>query len=141
METLGSSTFVSFLWGIFSFVLFDLGLYTMYRRGVRHYQKSLDEAYSGRFEQRAILARSLHENLAQTIQRSKSVVDQVRHSSPNAPKTVVALNQVVEWLDGAAKDSNRALRSLENTPMTILNNSYIARGEHANSKTNSHHDR
>jgi signal transduction histidine kinase len=141
METFRTSAFVPLVWGIFLVVAFGFGLHTMYRRGVRRYQRTLDDTYSGRFEQRAILARSLHANLAQTIQRSKSVVDQVRENSPDAPKTEVALNQVAEWLDGAAGESDRALRSLENTPMTIFTNGYIARGEHVDSKTNSHHDR
>jgi hypothetical protein len=141
METLRTSALVPLLGGTFLFAAWLWGLNLIHRRGVRHYERVFDNAYLERFEKRALFARSLHPNLAQTIQRTKSFVDQVRARFPDGPETKAALNQVSEWLEGAAGDSDRALRSLEARNITPLHHGYIARGLHVDSKNNSHHDR
>ena len=54
------------------------GLHLMYLRGTRRYKQFLNDSYAENFAQRALMAKSLHVRLARTIQRSKSVVDQVK---------------------------------------------------------------
>jgi hypothetical protein len=49
--------------------------------------------------------------------------------------------QVSEWLERAAGDGDRALRSLEARNITPFQYGYIARGPHVDIKDNSHHDR
>ena len=141
METLRTSALVPLLGGILLFAVWLWGVNLIHRRGVRHYERVFDNAYTESFEKRALIARSLHPNLAQTIQRTKSVVDQVRARFPDGPETEAALNQVSAWLEGAAGDSDRALRSLEARNITLSNHGYFARGPHVDSKNNSHHDR
>ena len=141
METLRISIFVLCLVGIFILSGLYLGVHAMYRRGIRRYERVLDHTYCERFEQRTAVAKSVHPQLAQMIRRSKSVVDQIRKRAADAPETTQALNQVAEWLAGAAGESDRALRSLESVPVRALNSGYIARGEHVDAKTDSYHDR
>jgi hypothetical protein len=85
----------------------------MYRLGVRYYERALDSMYARRFEQRAMIARALHPDLAHTIRSSKSVVDQVRAKLPDGPETEAVLHRISELLERAAGQSDRALRSLE----------------------------
>jgi hypothetical protein len=141
METLRISIFVLCLVGIFILSGLYLGVHAMYRRGTRRYERVLDHTYCERFEQRTVVAKSVHPQLAQMIRRSKSVVDQVRKRATNGPETTEALNRVSEWLAGAAGESDRALRSLESGPVRALNGAYTARREHVGTKTNSHNDR
>jgi hypothetical protein len=141
METLRTSALVPLLGGILLFAVWLWGISLIHKRGVRHYERVFDNAYAERFEKRALIARSLHPNLAQTIQRTKSVVDQARARFPDRPETEAALNQVSEWLEGAAGDSDRALRSLEARNITPFHHGYIARGPHVDIQNNSHHDR
>jgi signal transduction histidine kinase len=141
METLGTSALVPFCVGISLVGALIWALNLMHKRGVRRYEQVVDNAFVECFEQRAIVARSLHPNLAQTIQRTKSVVDRVRAKFPDGPETEAALNQVSEWLEGAAGESDRALRSLESSPTTSFHHGYVGRGSYVDRKTNSHHDR
>jgi signal transduction histidine kinase len=141
METLSSSAFVPLLGGVLLFAVWLWVLNLIHKRGVRHYERMVDNAYVERFERRALVARSLHPRLAQTMQRTKSVIDQVRARFPDGPETEAALNQVSEWLEGAAGDSDRALRSLDARNTTPFHHGYIARGPHVDTKNNSHHDR
>lgn len=117
------------------------GLHLMYLRGTRRYKQFLNDSYAENFAQRALMAKSLHVRLARTIQCSKSVVDQVRESSSDVPTTRSALKQVSEWLEGAAGESDRALRSLENAPLETLDKGHVSRGAHFDSETDSHYDR
>lgn len=141
METLRTSPLVPLLGGIFLCAVWLWGLNLIHRRGVRHYERLFDNAYVESFTRRGRIARSLHPNLAQTIQRTKSVVDQVRAGFPDGPETEAALNQVTTWLEGAAGDSDRALRSLEVRNITPFRHGYIARGPHVDIQDNSHHGR
>jgi len=141
METLRTSALVPLLMGILLFAVWLWGVNLIHRRGVRHDERVFDNAYTESFEKRALIARSLHPNLAQTIQRTKFVVDQVRARFPDGPETEAALNQVSEWLEGAAGDSDRALRSLEARNIALSNHGYIARGPHVDTKNHSDHDR
>jgi len=141
METLRISIFVVRVVGILLLSGLYLGMHAMYRRGIRRYERALDDTYSERFQQRTIVAKSVHPQLVQLIRRSKSVVDQIRKRAADGPETTQALNQVAEWLAGAAGESDRALRSLESGPVRALNSVYIARGEHVDTETDSHHDR
>jgi signal transduction histidine kinase len=141
MEALRISTLVFCLVGIFFLAPLGLGLRTMYRRGIRRYERMLDNTYSKQFEQRTIIARSVHPVLAQIIHRSKSAVDRAREKPANGPETTDALKQVSEWLAGAASESDRALRLLESGSFTAFNNGQIARGEHVDTKTHSHNGR
>jgi hypothetical protein len=60
---------------------------------------------------------------------------------PMGRETTDALNQASEWLAGTAGESDRALRLLESAPVRTLNGGCFARGEHVDTKTNSHNDR
>ncbi|NYF90159.1 hypothetical protein RBB79_11300 [Tunturiibacter empetritectus] len=140
METLHLSLFVLYSVGISIVAALGLGLHLMYRRGIRRYERTLDYTYSQRFEQRTVIAKSIHPHLEQMICHSKSVIDQVRRRA-DGTETTDALNQVSGWLDGAAGESDRALRSLESGSAKAFNNGYIARGEHAYTQTNSNHGR
>jgi signal transduction histidine kinase len=140
METPYISIFVLYSVGIFIVAALGLGFHLIYRRGIRRYERVLGYTYSQRFEQRTVVAKSVHPNLEQMIRRSKSVVDHVRRRA-DGPETTDALNQVSEWLAGAAGESDRALRSLESGSASAFNNGYISRGEHAYIQTNSHHGR
>ncbi len=113
MDTFRTSAFVPLFGLIFLLIAFIWGLNAMYRRGVRRYQRAFDNTYARRFEQRAMVARALHPNLAHTIQNSKSVVDQVRAKLPDGREAEAVLNRVSELLERAAGESDRALRSLE----------------------------
>ena len=113
----------------------------MHLRGARRYQQFLNDSYAEHFAQRALMAKSLHVTLARTIQCSKSIVDEVRESSSDAPTTRAALKQVSEWLEGAAGESDRALRSLESAPIETLDKASVSRGAHVDCETNPHHDR
>jgi hypothetical protein len=117
------------------------GLHLKYLRGARRYQQFLNDSYAEHFAQRALMAKSLHARLARTIQCSKSIVDQVRESSSDATKTRAALKQVSEWLEGAAGESDRALRSLESALIEKLEKEYVSGGAHVDSETDPHHDR
>jgi hypothetical protein len=140
METLHISIFVLYSVGISLVAALGSGLHLIYRCGLRRYERVLDDTYSQRFEQRTLVAKSVHPHLEQMIRSSKSVIDQVRRKA-DGPETTDALNQVSEWLAGAAGESDRALRSLESGSATAFNNGYIAKGEHAYTQTNSHHGR
>lgn len=139
MEALQTSVFTLVLGGLFLTLAF--GLRNVYRRGLRRYERVLDDIYSMRFEQRAVVARSFHSDLAGTIERSKLIVDQMREKPLDAPQIQDALNQVSDCLERAATESDCALRSLEGVPMEGRNNCYIVKGAHVDSKTDSHHDR
>jgi hypothetical protein len=140
MEAPHISIFILYSAGIFLFAALGLGLHLMCRRSIRRYERVLDYTYSQRFEQRTVVAKSVHPDLEQIIRRSKSVIDQVRRRE-DGPETTDALNKVSEWLAGAAGKSDRALRSLESGSATAFNHGYIARGEHAYIQTNSNHGR
>jgi hypothetical protein len=141
METLRTSPLVPILGGIFLFTVWLWGLNLIHRRGVRHYERVFDDAYVESFTRRGRIARALYPNLAQTIQRTKAVVDHVRAQAPDGHETEAALNQVSDWLEGAAGDSDRALRSLEVRNITPFRHGYIARGSHVDIQDNSHHGR
>ena len=66
METLHISIFVVALGrDLFIMLVFGLGLHLMYRRGIRRYERVLDNTYLERFEQRTIVAKSVHPHLVQ----------------------------------------------------------------------------
>ena len=94
----------------------------MYKRGARHYERAFDNTYTRHFEQRAMIARALHPDLALTIRSSKAVVDQVRAKPPDGPEVEAVLNRVSELLERAAGESDRALRSLERSVTRPLRN-------------------
>jgi hypothetical protein len=141
MEEIQASVFALLLGGLFLTVAFAFGLRNVYRRELRRYERVLDDMYSTRFEQRAVIARSLHPDLAGTIERSKFIVDQVRKNPLDGPEIQDALNQVANCLERAAVESDCALRSLEGAPMEELKNCYIVGEGHVDGKTDSHHDR
>jgi hypothetical protein len=141
MEVLRISIFAVYLTGIFSIAGLGLGLHTIHRRGIRRYKRILDHQYTERFERRTMVAKSVHSDLTQVIRRSKSVVDQMRLGATDAPERTDALDQVSQWLAGAAGESDRALRSLESDSARVSGRSYIVGGEHADTKADSHHDR
>jgi hypothetical protein len=113
MHMFRGSAFVPLFGLSFLLIAFVWGLNAMYRRGVRHYERAFGNTYAKRFEQRAMIARALHPNLAHTIQSSKSVVDQVRAKLPDGPEAEAVLHRISDLLECAAGESDRALRSLE----------------------------
>jgi hypothetical protein len=141
MEAIQTSVFTLVLGGLLLTLAFAFGLHNVYQRGLRRYERVLDDVYSMRFEQRALIARSFHADLAGTIERSKLIVDQMREKPLDVPQIQDALSQVSDCLERAAAESDCALRSLEGIPMEGLNNCYIVGGAHVDSKTDSHHDR
>lgn len=141
MEAFQTSVFTLVLGGLFLILAFAFGLHNVYRRGLRRHERVLDDMCSTQFEQRAVIARLFHSDLAGTIEHSKLIVDQMRGKPLDAPQIQAALNQVSDCLERAAVESDCALRSLEGVPMEGLNNCYIVRGAHVDSKTDSNHDR
>lgn len=113
MDTFRAPAFVPLFGLILLLIAFVCGLNSIYRRGIRRYQRAFDNTYARRFEQRARVARALHPNLAHTIQSSKSVVDQVRAKLPDGREAEAVLNLVSELLERAARESDSALRSLD----------------------------
>jgi hypothetical protein len=69
-----------------------------------------------RFEHGAAIALHIHAGLAQALSRSRAVLAQVREDHPEAASALAALTEVSELLEGAALESDRALRSLEMIP-------------------------
>ena len=141
METFPIGCLSLFLGGSLVCVASVFGLHLMYLRGARRYQRFLNDTYAEHFAERTLMAKSLHATLARTIQCSKCTVDQVREGSSDAKTTWAALKQVSEWLEGAAGESDRALRSLESAPIETPGKVYVSRGGHVDSETDSHHDR
>jgi hypothetical protein len=139
MDTAPLSALGLVLLGLLLSCASTLGLHIVYRRELRRYEQHLGNTYSERFERQAVVARSLHANLERTIQRSKLAVDQVRGCSPDGPKIRAALNQVSEWLEGAAGDSDRALKALEGTTAPAPEDAYIARETHTGIAAKSSH--
>jgi signal transduction histidine kinase len=113
MDTFRTTALVPVFGLIFILVVFVSALNAMYRRGVRRYERAFVNMYARHFEQRAMIARALHTSLARTIQSGKSAVDQARAKPPDGPEAAVVLNRVSELLERAARESYRALRSLE----------------------------
>lgn len=88
-------------------------LHIVYRRGVRRCARNIKAAYAAEFEDRAWIARSLDENLAQAIHRSQCIVNAMRSSARDASTMKSGFNQVLYCLDVAAEEGDTALRSLE----------------------------
>jgi hypothetical protein len=86
---------------------------SLYRLCVRRYERRLADAYSQRFQSRAIEARVLNARVGYALNRAKKTVDEARIGSPDALRAQVALRQVSQWLGTAAETGDRALRSLE----------------------------
>jgi hypothetical protein len=110
-----SSVIVSILLLLGPLALAAIGEYLriIYGRFVRHYERSLDDAYFINFQARAAEARMLDLNVGYALQRAKRTIDQIRQNSPDTLRIQSALGQVSEWLHSAAETSDRALRSLE----------------------------
>ncbi len=89
-------------------------------RFVRHYERSLDDAYFLNFQARAAEARRLDVNVGNALQRAKRTIDQIRLSSPDKLSIQSALGRVSELLDSAAETSDRALRSLEDDRLQAM---------------------
>jgi len=90
-----------------------VSLHIFYKRGLRRYGRTIKAAHAAKFEERAWIARSLNENLAQAIQRSQSIVNAMRSSPGDVLSMRNGLNQIAQWLDVASEDGDTALRSLE----------------------------
>lgn len=106
----------SVLLSIIELTIFCVGQFLLrivYRRRVRRCARTIKAAYAAEFEDRAWIARSLDENLAQAIHRSQCIVNAMRSSAKDASTMKSGFNQVVYCLDVAAEEGDTALRSLE----------------------------
>jgi hypothetical protein len=105
------------LWaGVLLCVACGWGLLLWYRFRLNQYERKLRDAYAIRFEHGAAIALEIHASLAQALSRSKTVLERVREDHPEAASARAALTEVSELLEGAAIESDRALRSLEMIP-------------------------
>lgn len=91
-----------------------------YRFRQDRYEQKLRDIYASRFERGAAVALDIHASLAQALSRSKAVLDRVREEHPEAASTRAALKEVSELLEGAAIESDRALRALETIPSDAM---------------------
>jgi hypothetical protein len=125
------------LWaGVLLCVACGWGLLLWYRLRLNQYERQLRDAYAIRFERGAAIALELHASLAQALSRSKTVLERVREDHPEAALTRAALTEVSELLEGAAIESDRALRSLEMIPSDVMTGS--ERGSPRNLDGNTH---
>ena len=98
-------------------------LLVWYRFRLNRYEQKLRDAYALRFEHGAAVALEIHASLAQALSRSKAVLERVRDDNPEAASTRAALKEVSELLEGAAIESDRAVRSLEMIPSDAITGS------------------
>lgn len=91
-----------------------------YRLRLHQYERELRDIYALRFEHGAMIALEMHISLAQALTRSKAVLERVRDDHSEAAATRAALQEVSALLDGAAIESDKALRSLEMIPSAAL---------------------
>jgi hypothetical protein len=140
MEPLSTSAFVLISLSVLFCSGCGFGLHLWYRRRLRRYERFLEDTYAAHLEQRAVTAMAWHASVARALDRSKFVLQQVRTDLPNAPTRQAALEEVSNLLEGAAVESDRALRSLESAPPDGLTAFDVATRAHVG-KTDPHHDR
>jgi hypothetical protein len=110
------------LWaGVSLCVAFCWAFLLWYRFRLNRYEQKLRDAYALRFEHGAAIALEIHASLAQALSRSKAAL--VREDHPEAASTRAALKEVSELLEGAAIESDRAVRSLEMLPSDVITGS------------------
>jgi hypothetical protein len=109
------------LWaGVSLSVACGWALLAWYRFRLNRYEQELRDAYALRFEHGAAIALEIHASLAQALSRSKAVLERVRDDHPEAASTRAALKEVSDLLEGAAIESDRAVRSLEMIPSDAI---------------------
>jgi hypothetical protein len=106
--------------GISCCVACGWALHLWYRFRLNQYEQELREVYALRFEHGTTIALEMHASLAQALSRSKAVLERVGEDHPDAAATRAALQEVSVLLDGAALESDRALRSLEMIPSDAM---------------------
>jgi hypothetical protein len=88
-------------------------LYLFRRRKRRRSGRDMKAIYAAKFEERAWVARSLNESLAQAIFHSQSVVHAMRTHSKDDVAMKSGFTLIERWLDVAAAHVDTAVRSLE----------------------------
>ena len=97
-------------------VLFSLLFaYALYRLRITQYMASMRSRFDERMEERARVARELHDTLMQTIQGSKLAADYALKHYEDATRVQSSLFRLSEWLDRAAQEGRAALESLRTT--------------------------
>ena len=92
-----------------------LFVYTLYRLRIMQYTASMRSRFDERMEERARMARELHDTLMQTIQGSKLAADYALKHHDDATRVQGSLSRLSEWLDRAAQEGRAALESLRTT--------------------------
>jgi signal transduction histidine kinase len=100
---------------VFCVVLALIAAWGAYQFRVRRLAAAMRTRFNERLDERARVARDLHDTLLQTIQASKLATDQALHLSADMAGMRMTLERLSGWLGQAAAEGRAALTMLHNS--------------------------